>query len=117
MYDSEELKTDIKLILTNINKRYKRTMTSEELYEATRKFWVIGERRSKAKYAVATYKGLTREVYEIDRWMQEDYNGGKRWAFEGRQVTDSKIINELRYKSIKSYFPKGAANPIKYFNC
>lgn len=112
MYEAEELVTNEDVLLININKLFKRDLTENELYDSTRKSWVIGERRNKVKYAVATYRGLTREVYLIDKWIRF----GKRWGFEG-QIADRKIRDKLIHKSIKSYFSQGAANPIKYVNC
>lgn len=116
MYDAEELKTDEPIILININEQYRREMTTDELYEATRKSWVIGQNRSKATYAVPTYRGLTREVYKIDSWYSVPEHGKNRWGFVG-SVADEEIRRKFRYKAIKTYFPKGAANPIRYVNC
>jgi len=116
MYSSSELDTDESILLININRLYHRDITESELYDATRKAWVIGNRRCKAKYAIATYRGLTREVYEIDSWYPIEVNGKTRWGFHGRLASDE-IRSRLRYKSISSYFLKGAANPIKYVNC
>lgn len=113
MYEAEELATVLPVLLININKLYNREMTDEQLYEATRKEWVLGERREKAKYAIATYRGLTREVYEIESWYHIRDN---RWGFIGHKASDD-IRSPLRYKSIVSFFLKGAANPIKYLNC
>ena len=116
MYEAEKFNTDKAVILININKRYHREITDEELYQSTRKSWVIGERKKNAKYAIATYRGLTREIYEIHEWHPSEVDGKVRWGFHGKKVNDE-IRKELRYKSISSYFPKGAANPIKYINC
>ena len=115
MYDAEPLDTKRPVILINLNRRYHWGITEAELYEATRKFWVLGQRRNRAKYAVATYRGLTREVYEIEEWYHS--NDRNRWAFNGSRVSDESIRKELIYKSIKDLFPLGAANPIKYLNC
>ncbi len=116
MYSSEELSTDEPILLININRLYHRDMTEGELYDATRKAWVIGNRRNSAKYAVATYRGLTREVYEIHSWYPIEVNGKQRWGFRGQRASDE-VRSNLRYKAIASYFTKGAANPIKYVNC
>ncbi len=117
MYESEDLATNEPIILININKLYSREMTEKELYDATRKSWVIGSRRNKAKYAVATYRGLTREVYKIDEWYSIQVADNKiRWGFTGA-IADELIRKKLRYKSIAAYFVRGAANPIKYINC
>lgn len=116
IYEAEELSTTESAIMININRLYRREMTEPELYDATRKSWVIGPRKEKAKYAIATYRGLTREVYKIDNWFTVEVNGKIRWGFEGKIAGDD-IRKKLRYKSIASYFSKGAANPIKYLNC
>ncbi|USD68264.1 hypothetical protein J4N39_16610 [Vibrio sp. SCSIO 43136] len=116
MYSAGELDTDIPIILININKQYHRDMTAQELYDATRQAWVIGTRRERAQYAVATYRGLTREVYRIDSWYPITDYGRLRWGFEGKLASDD-VRKQLRYKSISTYFTKGAANPIKYVNC
>ena len=115
MYDAEPLDTELPIILINLNRRYRWGITEAELYEATRQFWVLGRRRNGAKYAVPTYRGLTREVYEIEEWYHSDER--KRWAFNGKRVLEESIRKELIYKSIKDIFPVGAANPIKYLNC
>ncbi len=112
MYDAEPLDTDIPIILININKLYHRKITDSELYESTRKSWKLGERKNKAKYAVAHYRGLTRAVYEIESWRPNK----NRWEFIGKLAPDD-IRFKLRYKSIKHLFKKGAANPIRYLNC
>lgn len=115
MYDAERLDTELPIILINLNRRYRWGITEAELYEATRKFWVLGHRRNRAKYAVPTYRGLTREVYEIEEWYHSDDRN--RWAFNGKRVLDESIRKELIYKSINHLFSPGAANPIKYINC
>lgn len=116
IYDVEELDTELPLVLININRMYRRDMTALELYDATRKSWVIGNRREKATYAIATYKGLTREVYKIDTWFPVEVKGKSRWGFNG-DIANEGVRNSLRYRSISSYFLRGAANPIKYVNC
>lgn len=112
MYSAPLLETDEPVLLININKLFDRELSESEIYEATRKAWVIGQRRNKAKYAIATYRGLTREVYLIKNW----YQIGDRWGFTG-EVADENIRSKLRYKSITGFNKRGAANPIRYLNC
>lgn len=116
MYEPEELSTTEPLMLININRLYRREMTDVQLYEATRGSWVVGRRRDSVRFAVATYRGLTREVYEISDWYSVKVDGKTRWAFNGIKANDQ-IREQVRYKSIVSYFGRGAANPIKYVNC
>ena len=116
MYEAEELATAEPIMLINLNKEYRRDMTESELYKATQKRWVVGRRREKAKYAVATYRGLTREVYQIKEWYPAPKDGKTRWGFNG-VTANNHVRDKLRYKSIASFFRKGAANPIRYVNC
>jgi hypothetical protein len=112
MYSAPLFSTKEPVLLININKLFDREMTDTEIYDATRKSWVVGPRRNKAKYAVATYRGLTREVYEISDWFQI----GKRWGFNGKRANETTRTN-LRYKSVAELAKRGAANPIRYINC
>lgn len=116
MYSAEALETSLPIVLININKKYYREITQEELYDATREAWVIGSKRDRATYAVTTYRGLTREVYKIKSWYPVDIDGKERWGFIG-ELANETVREQLRYKAISSHFPQGAANPIKYLNC
>ncbi len=116
MYEAKGLLTSEPILLLNLNKEFRRDMTAEELYEATRKSWVIGPRRELVKYAVATYRGLTREVYRIEKWHSVVFKGKTRWAFTGN-LADDDIRRELLYKSIVNLYRQGNSNPIKYLNC
>ena len=85
-------------------------MTDLELYEATRSSWVIGaERRKISKYAVASYRGLVREVYEIENWNKIE----NRWEFTGR-IAKSQIREKYINQSLVNYIQKGNRNPIRY---
>lgn len=121
------------VILITVNRLYRRGMSAEMLYEITRGKWVIGTRRNKAEYAFAVYKGVIREVYEIERWMpapiddtevkrawiaehsiDAEVKQKNRWQFEG------KIAEDLRHyvgASTENYQVVGAQNPIRYVNC
>lgn len=112
MYAAPPLVTEEPVMLININRLFERGLSHEELYDATRKSWVVGERRYKAKYAIATFRGITREIYRIRNWYQME----NRWAFDG-EVADEEIRGALRYKMITGFNKRGAANPIRYLNC
>jgi hypothetical protein len=115
-------------ILIKINRTYRRGMDSEGLYEATRGIWKVGgERRGRARYAMAVSGGVIREVYRIDEWQAagtaayasrrltaQDLLG--RWEFVG-DVADQSIRAKYVGKSVASYFARGAANPVMYVNC
>lgn len=113
MYNPKELVVDRPVLLININRLFRRNMTPEELYEATRCCWGISIKRVKENdinHAVAVYRGLTREVYEIDRWEKKEKG---RCGFFGKIATDSSL-DDLRYKSVRRFYPRGAARPHRY---
>ena len=112
------------------------------LYEATRKWWDVKKKGLEgAKYAVAAYKGITKEVFEIDEWYQELYDknrkwhfrvvqssvvreqdfgeqreGKLRWVFRGKRA-GKEIRERLRNKSAKHHRKRGNPDPILYLNC
>jgi hypothetical protein len=110
-------------ILIRINRLYRPMMSPVELYDATRASWKAGVRREGARFALALYDGVVREVYEIQKWLPSGstFNvrfpqGDKRrdrWEFIGRVAPDS-----IRRRYINRYveFGKGAQNPIAYKN-
>jgi len=109
-YDANAITIAEPAIIININRHYKRFMSDIELYEATRSSWVIGaERRKTSKYAVASYRGLVREVYEIENWNKIE----NRWEFTGR-IAKSQIREKYINQSLVNYIQKGNRNPIRY---
>ena len=121
------------VILITVNRLYRRGMSPEMLYEITRGKWVIGTRRNKAKYAFAVYKGVIREVYEIERWLPapiEDTEVKRAWIAENsidaevkqknRWQFEGKVAEDLKHyvgTSTENYQVVGAQNPIRYVNC
>jgi len=131
-YDAQELKTDEPIVLITINNEYEKLKKDirsgnipeadrhKEIYERTRKYWKIGNRREKAKYAVAVYRGWTLAVYEIERWISADDIIQGRWMFEGKPLPKEsdiyqEIVDKLTYSSQENY--KAPQNPITYRNC
>lgn len=108
-YDAKVISITEPSIIININRLYKRFMTDIELYEATRKSWVVGNRKDSAQYAIASYHGLVREVYTIDEW----YKTGGRWGFNGKKAPDEIRIKYLN-QSLDKYITKGGRNPVRY---
>lgn len=103
---AEEIRHNLMTI--NVNKTYKR---ENDLYEATRKYWVASlQTVDKMDYVLSEFRGIVRAVYKPEKWIQE----GKRLLFEGKEVTDQKILDMYLNKSLP---PKkqGMANPIRYF--
>src|SRR6266487_1527325 len=87
-YLAPEIEIVEPVVLITVNRLYRRNMSADEIYEITRGNWVVGERRSKAKYAFCVYNGTVRQVYEIQRWFpikarSQDARTQNRWRFDG----------------------------------
>lgn len=96
-------------ILIKINKRYFPNIDQTELYYATKESWIMGDKRLEAKYALAIYKGIVKEVYQINEW----YNIGKRKGFNG-VIAPAEIRQLYLNHSVEHLMNKGNQNPIMY---
>jgi hypothetical protein len=90
--------------LIRINQLYRYGMSDVELYDSTRGVWRIGPKREKAKYAIAVFEGIVREVYRITAWLPagSTFNvrrGGRgvrspeRWEFVGTIAESRMHVN------------------------
>lgn len=105
-------------ILFTVSRLFREGMTDAELYEITRKSWVLSEtRKDNAQYAFTVYQGIIRQVFKIDRWYpvtttNPDQSIRERWAFEGR------IAKELQhYIGMSTDNYPGTQNPVRYVYC
>lgn len=125
---AREVEISESTILININREYRHGMPPQELYDATRSAWKVGKRADDAAYAFSVYRGVVREVYQIEGWHEcgttfnSRFEGGKapprkgRWEFVGRLADDS-VRRRYLHMSVAHYFKPGAQNPIQYVNC
>lgn len=109
-------------LLIRINQLFRHGMLAEELYEATRGVWKVGARRESARYALAVFEGVVREVYEIEQWhpagstpyrFRELMDRKGRWEFTGR-VADDPVRSRYKGKSVAACFKKGLRSPFVY---
>jgi len=123
-YEAEEAIFDKdKIILININSLYKKNMSYEEIYEATRKSWVVDPlRANNATIICSVYRWIIREVFEINKSWEIDHKRCEqnpwlkpRYMFEwvlARDFIRYKYLN----KSVKKYWIQWSQNPTKYVN-
>ncbi len=123
-YSERRAKIDEPSILIRINRNYRYGMTDVELYDATRSAWKVGPRAEEAKYAIAVFESVVREVYEITHWLPggstfNNRNDGRykpregRWEFVGTLAGDE-LRERLVNRSVAHLFAKGSQNPISY---
>jgi hypothetical protein len=114
---------DEPVVLLKIPVLWNPQLTTEDLYESTRGWWVIGIRREKAKFAFAVSKGVIRATYKIDRWRQTEAGDrgwvdgqtrNNRWGFDGRPAPE---MAHYLNTSVAHLFKRGEASPVKLLNC
>ena len=83
----------------------------ENLYEMTRKYWVVKlERASLATHVLAVVDGIVEAVYIPHLWKHSEERDG-RCMFEGKEDVHSEYIG----KSVVGYYGK-SQNSVKYIN-
>lgn len=85
----------------------------ENLYEMTRKYWVMKlERVTKATHVLAIVDGSVVAVYIPEKWYYSKVKGKEhKLEFEGKEDPSSNYIG----KSVKNFYGH-SANPVKYIN-
>jgi hypothetical protein len=126
MTQSTPVDVKVAALLIRISRLYRPGMSTLELYEATRGTWRLGDRRKRVRYAFAIFKGVVREVYEIERWHPAGSTPYatrdaaklkvKRWEFMGH-VADESIRAEYVGRLVAAYFNRGQQSPTVYVNC
>lgn len=82
-------------LLIRINKRFEYGMSDEALYESTRGIWIIGHRRDRARFGMAVYAGIVREVYEIESW----HRAGST-PYKTRDAQELALKSDLRWEFV-----------------
>lgn len=114
------------VVVIKINKLYKKGMSAEALYEATRGVWRRKiESVQPADYALSVSKGIILEVFKIDQW----YSAGTfpmktrevsaehckgRIEFIG-SIAEQSIREKYIGKSVAGLYKNGEADPLKVF--
>jgi hypothetical protein len=126
IHQRKPAKISDKVILIRINRLYRYGMSPRDLYDATRGTWVVGPRREEARYALAIYQNIIREVYKIAKWLPagstfrgdtpEGDESTDRFEFVGTRA-EAEIRKKYLGRSVDEYLKKYAQNPVKYVNC
>ena len=117
------------VVLIRINELYRNGMSAQELYDATRGVWRLDLDRARgARYALAIFEGIVKEVYEPEFWQVARVDGyetrkdltpedGKgRIEFVGK-VAPEAVRSKYIDMSVAHVFAFGSQNPCKYINC
>lgn len=114
------------VILVRISRTFRLGMSAHALYEATRGVWRLGARRECARMALAVYRDVVQEVYEISGWEPagtavyrtrsfdvEQLRG--RWEFSGT-VAAVEVRAQYVGRSVAQYIARGTQAPVIYVN-
>lgn len=127
-YKAETVEVESKVLPFRINKYYYSGIPPEELYEITRGIWKINiERCSAVDFAFAVFKGIVREVYQVDGWHKAgtlqykhrdtaEFKENGRFEFYGK-LAEEPFRSKYLYKSVRHLFPEKAQSPFLYVNC
>jgi hypothetical protein len=120
IYNAKLLKTiDDNCLIININATYKKGSGTEAIYIATKETWKMADGRpAKYKYVLSEYRGLIREVFNVDEWYSKerpDKNGKMYmgYGFNGKIARET-IRHRYINKSIKGIKPRGYGRPTIY---
>ncbi len=97
------------------------SLSNAELYDVTRGVWKLGDRRKRARYAMAINHGEVKEVYEINGWHRAGTTPyisqridpklwRERWEFTGTRAPDA-IRDKYIGHSVANYFTRVCGNP------
>ena len=112
-YEPEPAVITDEAILINIRQAYHTGMTTDELYEATRKSWACSPLKYNATHAYAVKDGLIKGVFAIKNWRPSRKLPG-RWEFTGQ--LDKELSRKYLNRSVRNYFSLGNQNPIRWIN-
>ena len=112
------------VVIIKINRSYYPGISALELYDITRGCWRRKiESVESAKYALATYKGEVVEVYKINYWCPASELHRETFAFNPEihwnrigffgSVADKAVREKFVGKSVKNFFKRGEADPVK----
>ena len=91
-------------------------MTTDEVYASARAWWKLDQPNLAKRgidHAVAVANGVTRAVFQIDRWIQRDDG---RWAFAGRVINSGPIFDSyVGPLGKKVAFARGSQAPVTYW--
>lgn len=117
LYNNTPCNIEDRVLLVNIKQLFSEANNDDDLYEITRKWWILSESRCRnVDYVFAVYKGYVRGVFKVNGWEFSIVDNKKRSAFIG-EFADQAIQDKYLDKSISQYIKIGAQNPVKYVNC
>lgn len=110
---------DFPCVVLRVNRAWREGMDVDQVYDVTHGWWVMGQQREQAEFAVAVAHGVVRGVFRIHGWRPRHLTDeGKaaektRWGFDGEPSPDHDHLIGL---DVRHLFRQGDANPVRYLN-
>lgn len=101
---------DTNAVIVRLHQKYAKSLSAQDLYEITRKRWVMNlERAKKVTHVLGAYFGRVVSVIEVEK-VERDVVEPSRVAFEGKLLTASNYLD-----TSVAPFTKGR-NPVTYLD-
>lgn len=105
-------------MLVRISRSARADAPDGEIYQAARRWWRISALRreggaSSPTHALAVIGGKVVGAYRIRQWHTRDSDGRSGFDGEADPATSAKYLGE----DVRSHFPPGTANPVRFINC
>lgn len=100
-------------LLLRLNRTWHEGISPEDLYEATRAWWVMSHANAqRVARVLAVADGIVREVYQPAEWLHSPNEGQEnRVGFTGSVAPDRETYVG---RDVSHLFRQGSANPVRY---
>jgi hypothetical protein len=129
--NESEIEIDDPVVVINIRQQFPYVQNAQDLYNCTRGMWRMNPKRAgRAKYFLAVYQGVIKEIYEVhdcipatletkEYWRKRLLSQGRHVADEGRAEFRGQVASDdVRNKYVGRRVPvRLTENPVRYFNC
>lgn len=114
-YKGIPFRGNLSAVCFKINKKWKKNMPENALYEAVRGSWRLNiTRAAKAAYGMGIRDGVIRAVYKIDGWEVVSNRNPTRYRFTGNKARELDKYLGCTVLHLKAHDVRG---PLFYINC
>ena len=114
-YKGTPFQEKISAVCLKINKKWKKNMSANALYDAVRGSWRLNiSRAMKAEYGMGIRDGVIRAIYKIDRWEVAPNIHPIRYRFSGTEAEGLEKFLGYTVLHLKAHDVRG---PLFYINC
>jgi len=122
------------VVAINIHQQFPFAQNDKDLYECTRGLWRLdAQRAGRARYLLAVFQGIIKEVYEIHECIPAKSETKEYWRkrllSQGRNISPalnhgrSEFVGQIAADDIRTKYVgrrmpvRSTQNPVRYLNC